>query len=135
MTNAKARPEGRIMRMIGVTLAVAIALLQATNAARAFLDPSGFATYLGLPLADARDAGLVAVYGLRALFIACFVAALLARSEFRALRLMALAAIVMPVGDAFLTHQAGAPFAIVARHGAIAIYLIATATILQRGFR
>jgi hypothetical protein len=119
-------------RTAGVVLASIIAALQAFNAYRAFTDPAGFANYLGLPLADPRDAALIAVYGLRALFIAALVALLLVFRQWRALFLTAIAAVVMPVGDALLTHAAAAPVATVARHGAIALYLVVTAFVLSR---
>ncbi len=113
-------------------LSLIIAALQAFNAFRAFADPAGFSAYLGLPLADPRDAGLVMVYGLRAAFIAILVALLLAFRLWTALFWMALAAIVMPVGDAYLTSSAGAPTSIVARHLAIAAYLAVTAFVLGK---
>lgn len=111
-------------RAIGFWLAVAIGVLQAVNAWRAFADPAAFAAYLGLPLADPRDAGLVGVYALRTLFIALVVAALLIRRDLAALKWVALAGVVMPAGDAYLAQQAGAPTATVARHIAIGVYLI-----------
>lgn len=110
----------------GFWLAAAIALLQAFNASRAFTDPAGFADYLGLPLVNTDDAGWVFVYGLRALFIALAVAALLLTQNMRALTWIALVGIVMPLGDAWLTHQAQASIAIVVRHIAIAAYLLVT---------
>lgn len=119
-------------RMAAAVLAAIIAALQALNAWRAFADPAGFADYLGLPLADPQDSALVGVYGLRAAFIAALVAMLLALRQWRALLLTAIAAIIMPVGDALLTHGAGAPAAIVARHGAIALYLVLTAAVINR---
>jgi hypothetical protein len=120
------RPSKPAWRAIGFWLAVAIALLQAFNAFRAFTDPAGFADYLGLPLTAGEDAGWVFIYGLRTLFIALAVATLLIRQDLRALTWIALAGVVMPLGDAWLTHQAQAPLAIVARHGAIAVYLLIT---------
>lgn len=122
-------------RTAAIVMAAIIAALQAFNAWRAFADPAGFASYLGLPLADPRDAALVGVYGLRAAFIAALVALLLAIRQWRALLLTAIAAILMPVGDAMLTHAAGAPVATVARHGAIALYLALTAFVLGRAQR
>jgi hypothetical protein len=50
----------------------------------------------------------------------------------RALVALAACAVVMPVGDALLAAQAGAGPAIVLRHAAIAVYLIATALLLLR---
>jgi hypothetical protein len=117
-------------RSIGFWLAAAIALLQAVNAARAFIDPAGFAQYLGLPLANAADAPLIYIYGLRTGFIALAVAALLATRNMRALSWIALAGVVIPLGDAWLAHNAGAPIATVARHGAIALYLVLTCALL-----
>jgi hypothetical protein len=129
--NASSPPKFRA----AVVLALIIATLQAFNAFRAFSDPAGFASYLGLPLADPRDAGLIQVYGLRAAFIAALVAALLAFRQWTALFWMAAAAIVMPVGDALLTSAAGAPASTVARHGAIAAYLAVTAAVIGTGLR
>jgi hypothetical protein len=45
---------------------------------------------------------------------------------------MALAALIMPVGDAVLTQQAEAPLAIVARHGLIAVYVLVAFIFLRR---
>lgn len=112
-------------RTIGFWLAVAIAALQGLNAVRTFANPVGFAAYMGLPLAGAEAAAWVQVYGLRAGFIAVITTILLIRSDFTALRWTALAALVMPLGDAWLTAHAGAPTAIVARHLGIAAFLVA----------
>lgn len=120
---------------IAIALAGAIALLQGVNAVRAFAAPAGFADYMGLPLATPQDAGFVLVYGLRAAFIALAVAALLVTRNFTALTWVAVAAIVMPIGDAVLTARAGAPTAIVARHVAIAVFLCVTAVVLHLAAR
>jgi hypothetical protein len=113
-------------------MAAAGAALMFVNAARAFADAAGFAAYLGLPLADPTDAGIVHVYALRALFIGILIAALLAFRLRRALAVVAFAAIVMPIGDALLTTRAGASTATVARHVGIAIFLLAAGTLLAR---
>lgn len=120
-------------RAAGPWMAAAGAALMFFNTARAFADPGGFARYLGMPLADLADAGLVNVYALRALFVGVLVILLLAAREGRALALLAFAAVVMPVGDAVLTFQAGAPAATVARHIGIALFLLATGILLWRG--
>jgi heme A synthase len=113
-------------------MALLIAVLMAFNTMRAFLDPVGFAAYLGLPLADPRDVGFVHVYGLRAAFVGLLTAGLIVRRDWRTLALVALAGLVMPLGDAALTLAANAEPATVARHVAIAVYLLATALLLQR---
>ena len=117
----------------GFWLALLIAALQAVNAVRTVLDPQGFATYMGLPVDQYGALGWVQVYGLRAGFIAVLTAVLLARSDFAALRWMAIAALVMPLGDAWLTASAGAATPIVARHLAIAVFLLVAAVFLARG--
>jgi heme A synthase len=100
------------------------------NTVRAFGDPVGFAAYMGLPLSDPANHAFVQVYALRALFLGLCVLALLFRRDTRALAVFALVAVVMPVGDAMLTAANGAPIAIVARHGATAIVLAVTASLL-----
>jgi heme A synthase len=100
------------------------------NTVRAFGDPVGFAAYMGLPLSDPANHAFVQVYALRALFLGLCVLALLFRRDTRALAVFALVAVVMPVGDAMLTAANGAPIAIVARHGASAIVLAVTASLL-----
>jgi len=122
-------------RTAGFWLAAAIAALQGVNAVRTVLDPQAFATYMGLPLDDPDPVGWVQVYGLRAGFIAVLTAVLLARSDFAALRWMALAALVMPLGDAWLTSSAGAGAPIVGRHLAIALFLLVASHFLSRAAR
>jgi hypothetical protein len=122
----------RPSRTVGFWLAAAIAALQGVNALRTVLNPQGFATYMGLPVDQLSALGWVQVYGLRAGFIAVLTAVLLARSDFAALRWMALAALLMPLGDASLAASAGAGPAIVGRHLAIAVFLIIAAVFLGR---
>ncbi|MEO0881459.1 MAG: DUF4267 domain-containing protein [Pseudomonadota bacterium] len=121
-----------MVRTVGFWLAAVMAVLQALNAIRAFTDPAGFATYMGLPLADLADAGFVGVYGLRTAFIAGLIVVLLATKRLHALAWMAGVAILMPAGDAWLTWQAGADSSIVARHAAIMVYVILAFVFLQR---
>ena len=116
----------------GVWIAAAGGVLMLINTVRALQAPAPFATYLGLPLADPRDAGLIRVYALRALFIALTLAILLALRDARTLGLVSLAAVLMPVGDAVLTARAGAPRATVIRHVVIAVALAAAAALLLR---
>ena len=119
-----------LLRTLGGWMAAAGGGLMLVNAGRAFADPAGFAVYLGLPLAAAGDAALIQIYGLRALFIGLLVGGLIAAGQRRALFLLALAAVVMPVGDALLARHAGASGTIVARHCVIALFLLLTALAL-----
>ncbi len=125
-------PTFRPARTAGFWLAAAIAVLQGVNAIRTAMDPQGFATYMGLPVDRLSALGWVQVYGLRAGFIAVLTAVLLARSDFTALRLMALAALMMPLGDAYLALNAGAGPGIVGRHLGIAVFLVVAAVFLGR---
>lgn len=122
-------------RTAGFWLATAIAALQGINAVRTVRDPQGFSTYMGLPADHPSALGWVQVYGLRAAFIAVLTAVLLARSDFAALRWMALAGLVMPLGDAWLTASAGAGTSIVGRHLAIALFLLVASHFLGRAAR
>jgi hypothetical protein len=119
-------------RTIGFWLAVPMALLQAVNAVRAVIDPAGFADYLGAPLAAEADAAWVFVYATRTAFVALLVAGLLLRGQLGALSWIALAALVMPLGDAWIAYTAGAPTATVARHLGIVLYLGLAAFALRR---
>lgn len=127
--------EFRSTRTAGFWLAAAIAALQGINAVRTVLDPHGFAVYMGLPIAEPNALSWVQVYGLRAGFIAALTAVLLARGDFAALRWMALAALLMPLGDAWLTAGAGAGAPIVGRHLAIAVFLLVASHFLARTAR
>jgi hypothetical protein len=119
-------------RSPGPWMVAAGAALMLANALRAFISPEQFAAYLGLPLVNAADTGLVHVYALRALFIGVLAAALLLARQSRALSLFAVAAVVMPVGDAWLTFQARAPAATIGRHIGIALFLLTAAALLRR---
>lgn len=122
------RAPGPWMVAIGATLMF-------VNVARATTNPVDFATYLGLPLSSPADAGLVYIYALRALFIGILAAALLVRQNKQALALFALAAVVMPIGDAWLASSAGAPVGTIARHIGIAVFLLAAGLLLRRDGR
>ncbi len=116
----------------GVWMAVAGAAFMLFNAVRSWKAPQAFATYLGLPLADDRDSPLVRVYALRALFIGIAFVALLVVHDIRALCYVVFAAIPMPIGDAWLTSRGGAKRATVARHIAIAAFLLVAGALLVR---
>ncbi|WP_406853785.1 DUF4267 domain-containing protein [Alsobacter sp. KACC 23698] len=100
---------------------------------RALAAPVRFATYLGLPLSDEGDAPLVQVYGLRALFVGWVIMILLANGGMRRLGAAAFAAVVMAVGDAWLTIRAKASRATITRHLAIATALAAAGVLLMSG--
>lgn len=119
-----------LMRSLGGWMAAAGGALMLVNAARAFNDPTAFATYLGVPLAAPEDAALIYVYALRALFIGIAVIGLLVARQRLALAVVAVAAVIMPVGDAFVTDQAGAAMPTVLRHFGIAVFLAVTAIAL-----
>jgi len=121
-----------MLRTTGFWLAAMMAVFQAANAVRSIGDPVQFAGYMGLPLENAADIGFVAVYGLRAGFISLMITILLLRRQLDALAWVALAALVMPIGDAWLTFSAGAPAATVARHGAVAAYVLVAFVFLRR---
>lgn len=122
-------------RTLGFWLAVAMSAQQAVNAVRTFVDPEGFANYMGVPITAAEQAAWVQIYGLRAAFVAIMTAVLLARKDLRALRWVALAAIVMPLGDASIASNAGAPASIIGRHLAIAALLLVASHFLLRASR
>ena len=75
-----------------------MALSQGANAARAFIDPTSFATYMGIPSQAAELHGWVQIYGLRAGFIALLVSVFLLRKELIPLKWMAICGIVLPLG-------------------------------------
>jgi Domain of unknown function (DUF4267) len=127
--NSQASPYWRRPAILMVLLAAGLMFV---NAARAFADPIGFAIYLGLPIAEPSASGFVLVYGVRALFIGALAAALLVTRQVRALTWFAATATIMPVGDAILTAQAGAPGGTIGRHIAIAVFLLLTAWLLSR---
>src|SRR6185369_8110476 len=109
-----------------------LAGLMIVNTVRAFVEPVEFARYMGLPLSDAANAAFVQVYGLRAAFLGLFALVLLWRADMFALGAFAAVAVVMPLGDAALASQAGAPIAIVGRHLFSAAVLILIAVVTRR---
>jgi Domain of unknown function (DUF4267) len=125
-------------RFAGFWLAALMALLMFVNFGRSWLDPAAFAQYMGLPL-EAAGAGSTAaaawvkVYGLRALFIGLVVSFLLWRHDAATLRVVALLALVMSLGDAWLAHGAGSSAWL--RHGIISGVLVLAALALQRWHR
>jgi hypothetical protein len=124
-----------LTRTIGFWMAVPMAALQAVNAVRVVADPVGFSAYMGAPLEATADASWVMIYGLRTAFIALLVSILLVRRDLDALKWTAVAALILPLGDAWVAHEAGAAVLTVARHGAIAAFVLLTAVALFAGAR
>lgn len=119
-------------RSAAVWFALLIALMMAFNAWQAFTAPQAFAARFGTPGAADASAAFVTVYASRALFLAAITAALLLTRQFRALGWFAAVAVVMPLADFLQVSAAGAPTSILARHLAIAAYLVVTAVLLLR---
>ncbi|MEM7780937.1 MAG: DUF4267 domain-containing protein [Pseudomonadota bacterium] len=107
-------------------------LAQASSAARAFADPQAFSVYMGLPIDGPNDAGFVTVYALRTTLIAALAFFLALTGRLGALAVIAFVALLLPIGDAWLSAQAGAPQSVVYRHIAIAVFLAFTAFMLRR---
>jgi hypothetical protein len=108
---------------VGFWMAALIGLAQLLSAIKAATDPLAFATQLGLPPADPSDIGFVHIYALRTSFVALLILGLLVTKNMKALTWAASAAIVMPLGDAYLTYQAGAPSATVGKHIGYVVYV------------
>ena len=119
----------RRWRIAGLALAAVMGVFQIINAVRVSVDAAGFADYMGLPIGNGSDA-FVHVYALRSLFIGVVVLGLVAHARTGVLAWMAAVGILLPLGDMWLTSTAGAPTAVVARHGVIAAYLVVTAIVL-----
>lgn len=124
--------EFSVGHTVGFWLAVAMSALQGLNAVRTAIDPISFATYMGIPITLTEQAAWVQIYGLRAAFISLLTAVLLARDDMAALKWTAVAALVMPLGDAWLAYQASAPMSVVGRHVAIVVFLILASYFLGR---
>lgn len=122
-----------ITRTVGFYLVILIALAQLSNGLRGLLDPLNFSAYFGVPAS--ADPAWVRIYGLRSLLLGTLAAVLLWRREISALRWFSLLALPLPLGDLWLSHQAGAGTVILLRHAAVALVLVMTFTSLQRWLR
>lgn len=125
-------PERNATRSIGFWMALTMGLFQGIAAVRAVADPVAFSNYMGLPIETAEQTGFVLVYALRTAFIACLVVAFCVRRQLEPLMWMALLAVALPVGDALLAGSSGAPAATIARHLAIAVFVLVTFFLLRR---
>lgn len=124
MTNQDLAPKIQTWRSIGFWMALVMGLLQAFYALQAFADPGAFALYRGTPLVVGGDAGWVHTYASRTLFVALTIGYLLVRRDLVTLRWVALLGLVMPVSDAVIAHNAGAPMSIVARHVGTMVFMM-----------
>jgi predicted small integral membrane protein len=116
----------------GVALAAGMAVYMMYNAIQAWTDPQAFAMRLGLSAAAAEAEDWVRIYALRAAFIALLLAGLTLARLWRALFLLSVAALVMPLGDAWLTYSAGAPAGTFGRHLAVAAVVALSAILLNQ---
>ena len=122
--------ESRMLLKVGGVLVVLMAALQLAYALYSYADPSGFSLTRGTALFDARDSDWVRIYASRTLFIAAIVGYLLYARQMKALAVASLIGLVMPVTDAVLARQAGAANAVVFKHIATALFLVATGVVL-----
>ncbi len=120
-----------MLKKIGFTLVLLMALLQTFYAVFAYLDPVAFSTVRGTNLASQGDLDWVKIYASRTLFVAFIIGFLLYLRNFRILLWAALFGTVMPITDGWLAYQAGASSDIVAKHAATVVYLIVTFIVLQ----
>jgi hypothetical protein len=116
----------------GVALAAIMSAYMMFNAVQAWTDPQAFAVRLGLPLTADAGAEWVRIYALRAAFIGLVLAGLTLARQWRALFLLAVAALIMPLGDAWLTYAAGAQASTYGRHLVIAAVIGVSALLLAQ---
>lgn len=119
-----------MLKTIGITFVLLMALLQAFYGIYSLLEPTAFAITRGTLLAASADSDWVQIYGSRTLFIALIIATLLYYRHYKLLMWAALFGTVMPITDGWLAYQAGAATTVIAKHLATLVYLLATSVIL-----
>jgi hypothetical protein len=122
----------REWQSLGFWMVAAMALLQGVYAAQAFLSPDAFAASRGTPLAADGNPAWVLTYAYRTAFVSLTVMLLLVRGAMSTLRWVALAALVMPVGDLLIALEAGASRSILLRHIGTIAYLGITVAVITR---
>lgn len=123
-------------RRPGVVLAALLAAYLLVNVVQALLDPAGFAARFGLPAQGSDAEAWVRVYAGRTFVLAVLLATLLALGALRALsRVLVLAGLVLPLGDAWLTWLADASDAIVVRHLVVVVVVLVAAALVNRDAR
>jgi len=116
---------------IGWIMVFLMAALQLVYALYAYVDPSAFSITRGTELFDLADEDWVRIYASRTLFVGLIVGYLLYARQFKILAMASLFGIVMPVTDALLAYQASADEAVVLKHVATALFLVATFIVLR----
>lgn len=119
-----------VLKKVGFILVLLMAILQGVYGIYAFVAPSEFAVFRGTSLVSPIDSDWVQVYASRTIFVSLLIGLLLYLEEYRILRWAALFGTVMPITDAVLAYEAHAAGAVIYKHVATAIYLVATFIVL-----
>lgn len=119
------------IKIIVNVLVFLMAVLQGVYAIYAFFDPVAFSELRGTELFSASDSDWIVIYASRTLFVALVVGFLLFKKQYKLLVWISLFGTVMPITDAWLAYQAGAPSVVVYKHVATVIYLIVTLVVLK----
>jgi len=119
-----------MLKKVGYVLVALMVTVQLVYAAFAYFDPVAFASVRGTELFDARDIDWVRIYASRTLFVALIIGYLLYVKNFKLLAAASLLGLVMPVTDASLAYQASASTAVILKHAATALFLVATFFVL-----
>jgi hypothetical protein len=122
-------------RSVGLWMSALLVAYMLLNAVRATADPASFAAYFGIPLNNPSDDAFVLVYAIRTLFLGLFGLALFVRRSYTTLALFLLVATVIPIGDALLVWQRGSEASVMARHIAIAGFVLLTWLLTSRWVR
>jgi len=119
------------LEVVAKILVFLMIAIQAFYGVYAFISPAEFSELRGTRLFSEDDTDWVLIYASRTLFVALIIAYLLYVKNYSALVFAALAGVVMPVTDAALAYEAGAPTKIVLKHIATSAYLVITAIVLN----
>ncbi|NQZ21889.1 MAG: DUF4267 domain-containing protein [Colwellia sp.] len=120
------------LEKVGFVLVLLMILLQGFYGIFAYIDPLAFSTVRGTELFALMDADWVNIYGSRTIFITLVLGLLLYSRHYSMLMWCALFGIIMPVTDAVLAYQAGAPFMVIFKHIATIVYLVIIFFVLKR---
>lgn len=132
MTNSQAINNKNKYQTIGFVLVILMILLQGFYGIFAYIDASAFSNVRGTELFNLLDADWVKIYGSRTIFIALVLAYLLWTKHYQALMWCAAFGTVMPITDAALALEAGAPMKVVIKHVLTIGYLLITFAVLKR---
>jgi len=120
-----------MIKKIGFTLVLLMALLQGFYGIFAFIDPITFSTVRGTDLVSTQDIDWIQIYASRTLFVALIIGVLIYSKAYNILMWAALFGVVMPITDGLLAYQAGAALNVVVKHGATVLYLLITFLVLR----